>query len=255
MASVAAAVVEPSLWPWTAGFWAVDHGVAVAAGLRPQCDWLGPNLSRLPGGEGRVALTLDDGPDPRRTPPVLEVLERFEVRATFFVIGERARRWPELTREIAARGHRLENHSWSHPHAFGFYSPWALARQIDRAQETIAELAERAPTYFRAPAGIRSPLLEPLLAPRGLRLASWTRRGFDAVDRDLERVSERLLRGLSGGDILLVHDGRSYSRETDTAGSSSSSGDGASSVDVPAELCQRVLEACRDRGFEVGPLP
>jgi peptidoglycan/xylan/chitin deacetylase (PgdA/CDA1 family) len=85
--------------------------------------------------------------------------------------------------------------------------PNAMADEIARAQQTITHLTGEPPRFFRAPAGLRSPLLEPVLARMGLRLASWTRRGFDTVNTDPDLVLKRLTRNLRGGDILLLHDG------------------------------------------------
>jgi peptidoglycan/xylan/chitin deacetylase (PgdA/CDA1 family) len=154
-----------------------------------------------------VALTFDDGPDPAVTPRVLDLLEDAQARATFFVVGERAARRRPLLDEIVRRGHRLGNHTWSHPVGFFFLPPRALRAQIARTQDLLAEAAGEPPLWFRAPAGIRSPILEPLLAGAGLRLASWTRRAFDTVERNPETVARRLTRGLRSGDVLLLHDG------------------------------------------------
>jgi peptidoglycan/xylan/chitin deacetylase (PgdA/CDA1 family) len=176
----------------------------------PRSRLLGPNLSRLPDTadfENRVALTFDDGPDPKVTPKVLDILGEHGARATFFVIGQRADQYPEIVSETARRGHRIENHSYTHAHGFAFFGPRALARDIDRAQQSLARASGRRPVFFRAPAGIRNPWFEPVLAQRGLNLASWTRRGYDAVDREAERVTRRLLKGLAARDVLLLHDG------------------------------------------------
>jgi peptidoglycan/xylan/chitin deacetylase (PgdA/CDA1 family) len=101
----------------------------------------------------------------------------------------------------------LGNHTWSHPNGFFFLGPGALRAQIARTQDLLADAAGAPPLWFRAPAGIRSPILEPLLARAGLRLASWTRRGFDTMERNPDRVAHRLTRGLRAGDVLLLHDG------------------------------------------------
>jgi len=110
-------------------------------------------------------------------------------------------------REIARRGHSVENHSHRHSNAFAFYGLGRLQREVDAAQAAIAGIIGRAPAYFRAPAGFRSPLLDPVMAVCGLRYVSWTRRGFDAVHRNADAVLQRLTRGLQPGDILLMHDG------------------------------------------------
>jgi peptidoglycan/xylan/chitin deacetylase (PgdA/CDA1 family) len=85
--------------------------------------------------------------------------------------------------------------------------PSALAKEVARAQQTIAAVTGDAPRFFRAPAGLRNPFLEPVLARLGLRLASWTRRGFDTVNTDSRVVLGKLTHRLRAGDILLLHDG------------------------------------------------
>jgi peptidoglycan/xylan/chitin deacetylase (PgdA/CDA1 family) len=200
-------VAVPSWWPWLVAFLVADHVLVVGASLAPRSRLLGPNLSRLSGDPGnRVALTFDDGPDPEVTPAVLDLLKRHGATATFFVVGERVARHPELVAEVARRGHRVENHSFGHPIGFWFLPPQTLVAQLDRAQLAVRAACGRRPVYFRAPAGIRPPWIAPFLARRGLQLVSWTRRGLDTVTRDPKRVAARLLAGLRAGDILLLHD-------------------------------------------------
>jgi peptidoglycan/xylan/chitin deacetylase (PgdA/CDA1 family) len=208
-AAAAALAAEPDVWPLALGALVADHLIISASGVVPRGDLLGPNLARLPaGGPPRLALTVDDGPDPEVTPALLDALDAESIRATFFCIGERVAAHPALAREIRRRGHALENHSLTHPYTFSFLGPRAMAAEVDGAQRLIAEVVGHRPRFFRAPAGLRNPFLEPILSARGLRLASWTRRGFDTVAGDARLVQRRLLRGLGARDILLLHDGR-----------------------------------------------
>lgn len=205
-----ALLLRPQLWPWALTAVVADHLALTAGGLWPRASLLGPNLTCLPqraAGRGEIALTIDDGPDPEVTPAVLALLDRHGAHASFFCIGERIVRHPQLAREIVARGHGLENHSQRHLNRFSLLGPRALRAEIAGAQESIAFATGAAPRFFRAPAGLRNPFLEPELARAGLKLVSWTRRGFDTVSRDPERVLSRLTRGLAAGDILLLHDG------------------------------------------------
>jgi len=209
-AGVLALAAAPQQWPAVAGTLVANHVVLAAASLWPKSRWVGPNLVRLPAGAARrreVALTFDDGPDPEVTPRVLELLDGAAARATFFCIGRRAEAHPDLAAEIARRGHTVENHSHTHPHLFACYPRGALRREVERAQEAIAAAAGRAPRLFRAPAGLRNPLLDAVLHRTGLRLVSWTRRGFDAFGKDPKAIARRLLRGLAPRNILLLHDG------------------------------------------------
>jgi peptidoglycan-N-acetylglucosamine deacetylase len=208
VAAGAALVLDPAAWPWAAGSVVASHLALTAAGLWPRSTLLGLNWTALPASAGQqIALTIDDGPNPAVTPRVLDVLDRFDARATFFCIGEVARRYPQLVEAIVARGHAVENHSLRHRHNFSLLGPGALQREIEGAQQTLTEISGTRPLFFRAPAGLRNPFLEPVLCRLGLHLASWTRRGFDTRARDAAVVSQRLLRGLAARDILLLHDG------------------------------------------------
>lgn len=212
VAGVAVLVLQPSLWPWVLGGLVVNHLLLIAAVLWPRGRVLGSNLVRLPpaaAARNEVSLNFDDGPDPVVTPRVLDLLDRHQARASFFCIGEKAAAFPELVREIARRGHSVENHSHRHSNAFAFYGLGRLRRELDAAQAAIAGITGRSPAFFRAPAGFRSPLLDPVMAACGLRYVSWTRRGFDTVRGNADEVLQRLTRGLGPGDILLLHDGAS----------------------------------------------
>jgi peptidoglycan/xylan/chitin deacetylase (PgdA/CDA1 family) len=207
-AALAALIAAPQASTLVAATLVANHLVIGTAGLFPRCAWLGPNLRRLPPhATGILSLTFDDGPDPAVTPRVLSLLEAAGQRATFFCVGARAAAYPDITAEIARRGHGVENHSYSHPNGFALRGPRGLALEIDRAQEAIGVAAGKAPTLFRAPAGIQNPWLDGVLASAGLSLVSWTRRGFDTVSRSGSRVAARLIGpGLAAGDILVLHD-------------------------------------------------
>jgi peptidoglycan-N-acetylglucosamine deacetylase len=201
--------LAPGVWPWVAAALVANHLVLAAGVFHVRGRLLGPNLSRLPAAaaaQRQVCLTFDDGPHPEVTPRVLELLERYQAKASFFCIGERARAYPEIVREIVRRGHSVENHSDRHSHAFAFYGISLLRREIERTQATVAAITGRAPQFFRAPAGFRSPLLGLVLPPMGLCYVSWTRRGLDTVARDPAGVLGRLTSGLAAGDVLLLHD-------------------------------------------------
>jgi peptidoglycan/xylan/chitin deacetylase (PgdA/CDA1 family) len=202
---------HPAIWPWTIGLLAANHAVLTATGLWPRSTGLGPNWTRLPPGAaaGQVGITIDDGPDPQVTPRVLDILQASAAQATFFCIGERVRANPALSREIVARGHRMENHSQHHRHNFSLLGPRRMKLEIERAQDTISAVTGERPRFFRAPAGLRNPFLQPVLTELNMQLVSWTRRGFDTVTHDANAVHVRLAGRLTAGDILLLHDGNS----------------------------------------------
>jgi peptidoglycan-N-acetylglucosamine deacetylase len=210
LGAVGALLTRPGVWPWALGTVIANHVALAGAGLWPRSQLLGPNWNRLPiqvGAAGGVAITIDDGPDPKVTPAVLEQLQQYRACATFFCVGERVLRFKDLAQEIVRRGHSIENHSQRHRHNFSLLGPKAMSNEISRAQDSIFQVTGSLPVFFRAPAGLRNPFLDPVLAHLKLRLASWTRRGFDTINGNAQSVYERLANALRGGDILLLHDG------------------------------------------------
>lgn len=229
---------RPELWPWALAAVAANQGVLTLLGLLPRNALLGPNLRRLPPEStrrGEVALTFDDGPDPEVTPRVLDILDAHGVRASFFCIAEKAARHAELCREIVRRGHAIENHSQRHPYTFAMRGMGGMRREVAAAQQLLGQICGRAPRFFRPPAGVRNPLLDPVLHGLGLRLVSWTRRGFDTHHGDIDFVERKLLDGLEAGDILLLHDGNCARTPAGTP--------------VVLEVLPRVLQAAHSRGL------
>ena len=210
VAAAAVVALSPPLWPWALGALALDHALITATGLWPRSTWLGANVRRLPDASvarGEVSLTIDDGPNPAITPAVLDLLDEHQARATFFCIARHAQLHPALCREIVRRGHSVQNHSHAHAHSFSLWGPKTMTRDIAQAQDQLSQITGEKPRFFRAPAGLRNPFLDPVLHSQGLQLVSWTRRGFDTVQSDPTVVQARLTRGLAAGDILLLHDG------------------------------------------------
>jgi peptidoglycan/xylan/chitin deacetylase (PgdA/CDA1 family) len=195
---------------WLLALLILNH-VVLLLGMRPGSRILGPDMRRLPAvaaDRGEVALTFDDGPDPLVTPRVLDLLDVAGARASFFCIGTAARAHPDLVREIVRRGHSVENHTERHALNFATYGIGAMRREILAAQATLGPLAGRAPAFFRAPFGLRSPFLAPAIRGLDLTYLSWTRRALDGTRGDGTAGLARLTRGLAAGDILLMHDGR-----------------------------------------------
>lgn len=205
-----AVIAAPGQWRWALGAVLANHAVLTLLGLWPRSHWLGSNWTRLPtaaAARNEIALTIDDGPDPVVTPQVLDLLDRYAVQATFFCIGEKAARYPDLCLEIVRRGHAVENHSQLHRHCFSLMGRSGIRRELQAAQDTLTSITGQRPLFFRAPAGLRNPFLDPVLSSLGLQLASWSARGFDTWVGDAQRVKNKLLHGLRAGAILLLHDG------------------------------------------------
>ncbi len=163
----------------------------------------------LPLNDGEVIFTFDDGPHPKRTPQILDILDRYCVKAVFFMIGEMAQRSPELVREIDRRGHIVATHTWSHPVSLNFVSEKRAGEQIEQGIAAVADALGRPPApFFRFPGLGQSETLLEFLAERDI--AAWS---VDAIAGDSEGVSARRMPGRLmsrlkkyGRGILLFHD-------------------------------------------------
>jgi peptidoglycan/xylan/chitin deacetylase (PgdA/CDA1 family) len=157
-----------------------------------------------------VALTFDDGPHPHGTPAVLAALARAGARATFFLSGEQARRYPQIVRELVDAGHEIGVHGFGHrlPALVG---PRRATRDLEDGVAAIAELSGEAPRWYRPPYGAAS--TPALLAARraGLRTVLWSRwcRDWEQT-ASTDSVLERATRDISGGEIVLLHDADHY---------------------------------------------
>ena len=201
-------------WGWS---WALVCGAGIAgfycrAVLDPYCQWLGP--VRCTSDDREILVTIDDGPDPHDTPVLLDLLDRHHTKAIFFMIGEEVRAHPELAREVVRRGHKIGNHTLTHPAgSFWCAGPWRTLREIAGCQQLIAEITGSKPRWFRAPVGHRNWFTHPIVSALGLEVMAWNRRGFDAVEKDAGKALARILPDLANGDIVLLHESTSIAEE------------------------------------------
>lgn len=196
-------------WHWGLAILFASHLLLLAVTLIPSLQGFGPVLTRYFTTSKTAWLTIDDGPDPGTTPQVLALLEKYGARATFFLIGSKAAKHPDLTRMILDAGHTIGNHTQTHPRfSFWRFSPKALVREIDEFEATISSIGVAAPIWFRAPAGLKNPFLHPILAARGLQLVGWSARAFDTQIDDSGRIVERIKRSIVSGTIILFHEGQ-----------------------------------------------
>lgn len=199
--------------------------------FHPRNQWLVTNRSRVEG-ERSVALTFDDGPDPVDTPKLLDLLREKNVKATFFVVGNRADQHPEVVRRAWAEGHLIANHTWSHRNLFCFLTPSRLRAEIERGTESVRRICGFRPRLFRSPVGLRHPLLRPYLKAAGLEYVSWTIRTRDTLARNSGVLAQRILKQAASGDIILLHDRL------------------PGGTQVMREALPQVIDELRQRGFQ-----
>ena len=202
----AAALGTPG--PAMVGAAALGLGALATTGVViPPLEMYGRIVLRGRPGSARAALTFDDGPHPVTTRRVLEALRPTRHRATFFVLGEKARRHPDVVREIHADGHSIGVHGDTHDHLLSFRFPRSIADAIRRAQEAVENATGTRPRFFRPPLGHTS--LTTMLGARraGVAIVYWSVRGYDGLRRrSPEDVVERIARSLADGSIVLLHD-------------------------------------------------
>ncbi len=152
-----------------------------------------------------VVLSFDDGPSPETTPMILDLLDRYGYKAIFFVIGEKAEKYPELIDAIVKKGHDIGNHSWKHDSFLMLRSRQSLLQDLAKTQQLLESYGIQ-PRFFRPPAGITNPRLRAVLVKLNLQLLTFSCRGYDGGNKKISNLSKRLLKKIAPGDIILLHD-------------------------------------------------
>ena len=176
-------------------------------GVIRNCEWFSRIQNSLPTRSRELLLTIDDGPDPRQTPQVLDALAETQVRAVFFVIGKNVEAHPALCRRMVEEGHSVQNHTYSHSSAtFWLASPERAAREIEHCSVAIQDATSRSPVQFRAPVGMANPFVHLAAEERGLRVMGWSATGHDGIAQDPIRVIQRIRQQSRPGGIVLLHE-------------------------------------------------
>jgi peptidoglycan/xylan/chitin deacetylase (PgdA/CDA1 family) len=163
-----------------------------------------------------VALTIDDGPHPKWTPPILGLLDKHHVQATFCMIGNQVRGHEAVARSVVAAGHHVANHTWSHPLTLDEETPYQIRRELTHAQDKIYSTTGEVPKLFRSPGGSWSPTLFAQIARAGLIPIDWSDDPRDWSRPGVQVIIKKML-ATKPGEILLCHDGGGDRSETYTA--------------------------------------
>ena len=155
-----------------------------------------------------VYLTFDDGPDPKVTPHILALLKKYKVKATFFVMGKKVKKYPNLIKAIVKDGHELGNHSFSHPTNLGVYLPWKIWDEYLRCEREINKITNKKPTFARFPQGTAAIYGLFVLKQLGYKPINWSVEAKDwekKVGKNL--IERRIISKARPGSVILLHDG------------------------------------------------
>jgi len=194
------------MFAWIAGATGLAAaGVASYGAIAPESELFGKTLHRLDNPK-QLALTFDDGPNDPHTFNLLDVLAKHEVEATFFLIGKHVAAKPEIARRIAAAGHVIGNHTYKHPN-LAFCSEARIRQELSDCKKILGETIGEHSTLFRPPFGARRPRVLKVARDLGFTPVCWSVTCYDWNPTSAERVARHAARQISGGDVILLHDG------------------------------------------------
>jgi peptidoglycan-N-acetylglucosamine deacetylase len=196
-------------------------GLSAYAAIHPRSQLFGRTIYRTHSAR-KLALTFDDGPNPAITPKLLDLLDRYNAKATFFVIGRYVRECPELVQETTSRGHLIGNHTEMHPNLFRL-SRREIRIELRLCHDAISNTLGSPPMWFRPPFGFRNPWVVPAARELGYRTLMWTllpgdwkEKPLDWLILRLQPIADHAKRNLADGsnasaaatgDVLCLHDG------------------------------------------------
>lgn len=183
--------------------------VAVTAGyqsMAPTGQWYGRTFAGLPRGSKQLALTYDDGPNEAHTPPLLEVLARYNVSATFFLIGRYVQQQPNIVREIVRAGHVVGNHTFTHP-LLTLKRSAEIRRELVDCRAALQEAVGEHSNLFRPPFGGRRPAVLRIARELGLEPVMWNVTGYDWNAPPAATIERKVASQVRGGNVILLHDG------------------------------------------------
>lgn len=175
--------------------------------------------------EKKIALTFDDGPN-KETSAILDILRDLDVPAAFFCIGENVNEQPELVRRMDREGHIVGNHSHHHSYTFDMKRSKAMLKELQKCNSSIQLIINKSPNFFRPPYGVTNPNLSRAFYRSGMLSIGWSLRSYDTVIKSRKKLKARLLKRLKNGDIIMLHDSMTITREilTDMIGAARQKG-------------------------------
>src|SRR3954463_15889626 len=227
------------MFEWIAGAVGLAAaGVASYGAIAPESELFGKTLHRLPDLK-QLALTYDDGPNDPYTLDLLDVLAKHNVKATFFLIGKHVAAKPDIARRIAAAGHTIGNHTYTHPN-LALCSEARIRQELSDCKKILQDTVGEHSPLFRPPFGARRPRVLSIARELGLTPVQWSVTCYDWKPTTPERIERHAARQISGGDIILQHDGGYKEMGADRAHT--------------VTATDRIIARVKSEGFSVVPL-
>jgi len=170
-----------------------------------------PVICRGKKDSGSVSLTFDDGPDPVKTPAILEILRKYDVKATFFCIGRKLTGNEIILKQMNDEGHLVGNHSMTHSVWSGFFSSGRIRSELLATDQLIKNITGKTPLFFRPPFGVLNPMIHSALKNMHWATICWSVRSLDTRNTDPQKIKTRIIRHLHPGAIILLHDHTPFS--------------------------------------------
>ena len=203
--------------------------------MAPRSQVFGETFIGKPGSGKQLALTYDDGPNDPDTPRLLDILAKHNVKATFFLIGNYVRQRPDIVRRIVAEGHEVGNHTFLHP-VLSLCDGTNVRGELEQCEKALKDAGVPDVKWFRPPFGARRPATMRIARAMGYTPVMWSVWCFDWKATTADRVEAHAVKGITGGDVILLHDGGHKRFGTDRSHS--------------VEATDRILRRYKDRGFE-----
>jgi peptidoglycan/xylan/chitin deacetylase (PgdA/CDA1 family) len=207
-------------------------GISVAMAFLPCSNFHHPVICCGKTSEKSVSLTFDDGPDPVKTPLILEGLKKYKVKATFFCLGKNLQGNEQLLKLMHDEGHLIGNHSFRHSKWFDLLPAAKMRAEMLKTDRLVRQITGKSPLFFRPPFGVVNPMVHNAVKNMHWQVVCWNIRSMDTLNGPPLKIKQKIIRQLKPGSVILLHDHTAFTEHHLTD----------------------LLSAIRDEGYRIVPL-